>query len=224
MPMILALLFALVPLGATLPDGRRGDPPSSADHPVQLLAEQSPYPGGYFGQGETTVVSVENLRFCPPGCRADSVAYVRTPTGPVPGSDNPRAVVYMQQGARLTWTYRDTACVLLGCTGHDIRIEDGTGDGREIGVVTAGADHERLSWTIPADAEPESIIRYFCGRHASLGMTGAFQVLPIRLLSVSYPQPVLPAAGGGSPVTDRRGPVVRRETTPTSPDRRAGRG
>jgi hypothetical protein len=89
-------------------------------------------------------------------------------------------------------------------------------------VVTAVADHERLSWTIPADAEPESIIRYFCGRHASLGMTGAFQVLPIRLLSVSYPQ-LLPAAGGGSPVTER-GPVVRRETTPTSPDRRAGRG
>ena len=193
MPMLLALLFALVPLGAALPDGRRGDPPS-ADHPVQLLADQSPYPGGYFGQGETTVVSVENLRFCPPGCRADSVAYVRTPTGPVPGSDNPRAVVYMQQGARLTWTYRDTACEVLGCSGHDIRIEDGTGDGREIGVVAAGADHERLSWTIPADAEPESIIRYFCGRHARLGMTGAFQVLPIRLLSVSYPQPVLPAA------------------------------
>jgi hypothetical protein len=52
---------------------------------------------------------------------------------------------------------------------HDIRIEDGTGDGRQIGQVTAEAGHERLSWTIPADAEPESIIRYFCARHGNLG-------------------------------------------------------
>ena len=168
MPAILALLFALLPLGGTLP-------------------ERVPYPGGFFGQAETTVVSVENFRFCVRVCRPDSVAYLRTPAGPVPGSDNPRAVVYMQRGARFTWTYRDTGCDLLRCSGHDIRIEDGTTDGRHIGFLSAGTGAEGLSWTIPGGAEPESIIRYFCARHGYLGMTGAFQVLPIRVLSVSYP-------------------------------------
>jgi hypothetical protein len=185
---ILALLFALVPLGGTLPGQGPGDglPP----HPGQPLPGEVPYPGGYFGQAETTVVSVENFRFCSRVCRPGSLAYVRTPVGPVPGSDNPRAVVYMQQGARFTWTYRDMGCDLFRCGGHDIRIEDGTAEGRLIGRVTAESGHENLSWTIPADAEPENIIRYFCGRHASFGMTGAFQVLPIRVLSVSYPRSV----------------------------------
>ncbi|MDQ1567605.1 MAG: hypothetical protein QOF96_2485 [Actinomycetota bacterium] len=184
---IVALLFTLVPLRAMLPDPGRGDGRQAA-YPGGLLSDRSPYPGGFFGQGETAVVSLENFRFCSRVCRADSVAYVRTPAGPVPGSDNPRAVVYMQPGAQLTWTYRDTACDLLGCTGHDIRIEDGTGGGRRIGLVTADTGRDTADWTIPADAEPESIIRYFCARHGSVGMTGAFQVLPIRVLSVSYPQ------------------------------------
>jgi hypothetical protein len=169
MQAILALLLALVPLGATSPD-------------------QSPYPGGFFGQAETTVVSAENFRFCSRACRADSMAYVRTPAGPVPGTDNPRAVVYMQAGAPLTWAYRDRGCDLLRCTGHDIRIEDGTAGGRRVGELTAETGHDTVDWRIPADAESESIIRYFCARHASIGMTGAFQVLPISLLSVSYPQ------------------------------------
>lgn len=146
-----------------------------------------PYPGGFFGQAETTVVTVENFRFCVRVCRPDSVAYLRTPAGPVPGSDNPRAVIYMHPGARFTWTYRDRACDLLRCPGHDIRIDDGTAEGRPIGLLTAGPDAQGLGWTIPGDAEPESDIRYFCARHAPLGMTGAFQVLPIRVLSVSYP-------------------------------------
>lgn len=168
---IVALVFALIPLPGEMP------PP------------EVPYPGGYFGQAETTVVSVQNFRFCRRVCRPDSTAYVRTPAGPVPGTDNPRAVVYMQAGAQFSWTYRDMGCDLFRCTGHDIRIEDGTLDGRLIGRVTAETGHESLSWAIPADAAPESIIRYFCGRHAGFGMTGAFQVLPIRVLSVTYPQP-----------------------------------
>ncbi len=171
MQAILALLLTLVPVGATIP------------------ADGAPYPGGFFGQGETTVVSVENFRFCTSRCGPESTAYVRTPAGPVPGSDNPRAVVYMQPGAQFTWTYRDTGCDLLGCTGHDIRVEDGTAAGRQIGQVTAETGHDRLSWTIPAGAEPGSIVRYFCGRHGSFGMTGAFQVLPIAVLSLSPPHP-----------------------------------
>jgi plastocyanin len=106
----------------------------------------------------------------------------------VPWSDNPRAVVYMQPGAPVTWTYRDPGCDLLRCAGHDIRIEDGTPEGHSIGQVSAETGHDSVAWTIPADAEPERIIRYFCARHATAGMTGAFQVLPIRVLSVSYPQ------------------------------------
>ena len=165
---LVALLFALTPLGWTSPE--------------------VPYPGGYFGQAGTTVIAVDNFRFCRQLCRPDSTAYVRSPAGPVPGSDNPRAVVYMQQGAAFTWTYGDTGCDLLHCTGHDIHIEDGTTGGRLLGRVTAETGHDTLSWTIPADAAPESVIRYFCARHAGFGMTGAFQVLPIRVLSVSYPE------------------------------------
>src|SRR2546423_15187282 len=133
MPTIVALLVVRVPLGGTVPDRGRYPPhgPRAA-----LLSDWSPYPGGYFGQAETTEVSVENFRFCSRICRVDSMAYVRTPAGPVPGTDNPRAVVYMQPGAPSTWTYRDRGCDLVRCPGHDIRIEDGTGDGRRIGSLT----------------------------------------------------------------------------------------
>lgn len=187
MQAILALLLALVPLGGTFPDEGPKDR-SPAAYAREGLPEEVPYPGGFFGQAETRVVSVENFRFCGHACRADSAAYVRAPAGPVLGSDNPRAVVYMQPGAEFAWTYRDRGCDLLRCPGHDIRLEDGTGDGRRIGLVTAGKDHGRLGWTIPADAEPESLIRYFCARHAGVGMTGAFQVLPIGVLTVSHPR------------------------------------
>jgi hypothetical protein len=159
-------MLALVPLGG---------------HP----GEAPPYPGGFFGQSETADVSVESLRFCIRVCRVDSVAYLRTPAGPLPGSDNPRAVVYMQPGARFSWTYRDQTCDVLGCGGHDLRLEDGTADGQPVGLVSA--DHQSLAWSVPADARPESVIRYFCARHAGAGMTGAFQVLPIRLLSLTPP-------------------------------------
>jgi hypothetical protein len=162
---IVALLLTLIPLGSGVP-----------------------YPGGVFGQAETSVVTVENFRFCTGRCGPDSIAYLRTPGGRVPATDNPRAVVYMQPGAQFTWTYRDTGCDLLRCTGHDIRIEDGTAAGRQIGQVTAETGHESLRWTIPADAAPESIIRYFCARHANFGMTGAFQVLPIGVLTVAHPK------------------------------------
>ncbi|MEW6474720.1 MAG: hypothetical protein AB1679_20900 [Actinomycetota bacterium] len=167
MPAILALLFAVLPMGA-------------------------PYPGGVFGQGQTCDISVENFRFCIRQCRPDSVAYLRTPAGPVPGSDNPRAVAYMQPGANVTWTYRDRGCDLLRCTGHDIRIEDGTAEGRRIGLVNPERRHETLAWAIPPDAEPESIIRYFCASHGAYGMTGAFQVLPITVLSLSFPPQLWP--------------------------------
>jgi hypothetical protein len=184
---IVALLLTLVPLAGTFPVEGHGDGPLF-DHPGVALPDKLPYPGGFFGQAETTVISIENFRFCIRVCQPDSVAYLRTPAGPVPGSDNPRAVVYMQKGAQISWTYHDTGCDLLRCTGHDIRIEDGTAHGRPIGLLAAQTDHQSLSWTIPVDTQPESIIRYFCARHGMFGMTGAFQVLPIRVLSVWYPQ------------------------------------
>jgi hypothetical protein len=183
---ILALLTAVLPLGGTSPSEGPLNGALSRDATERL--PDAPYPGGFFGQDETPVVAIENFRFCRQPCRPDSVAYVRTPAGPVPGTDNPRAVVYMQRGAHFTWTYRDDACDLLRCPGHDIRIEDGTAAGRQIGRVSAVTGQKHLSWTIPADAEPESIIRYFCAGHATLGMTGAFQVLPIGVLTVSPPQ------------------------------------
>ena|SRR5947207_265472 len=192
MEAVLAVLLMLVPLGGASPAVGGGDGPG-AGHAGEA-PQGVPYPGGFFGQDETVVVSVENFRFCVRICRPDSVAYVRTPVGPLPESDNPRAVVYMQPGARFTWTYRDRGCDLLRCRGHDLRLEDGTADGQRIGQVSGGSGHDRLTWTIPADAAPEAMIRYFCARHAGLGMTGAFQVLPITVLSVSPP-----AAGRGWP-------------------------
>ncbi|MCA1842896.1 MAG: hypothetical protein LC792_06830 [Actinobacteria bacterium] len=190
MQAMLALLLTLVPVVATVPPvtGAAASLSAPVTEPSEPVGSAVPYPGGFFGQAETTVVSVENFRFCTHRCGPDSVAYARTPAGPVPGTDNPRAVVYMQPGAQFTWTYRDTGCDLLRCTGHDIRIEDGTAAGRQIGQVTAETGRGSLSWTIPADAEPESMIRYFCARHAVFGMTGAFEVLPIAVLTVSHPQ------------------------------------
>jgi hypothetical protein len=189
MEAIVALLLTLVPLapGRAVGGGARGP---RADHRTEQPAV--PYPGGFFGQDETPVVSTENFRFCVRPCRPDSVGYLRSPAGPVPASDNPRAVVYMQPGAQFIWTYHDSGCDLVRCAGHDIRIEDGTAEGHPVGQVTAETGHDRLGWTIPADARPESIIRYFCARHASLGMTGAFQVLPVGVLSVSPPSPPQP--------------------------------
>lgn len=185
MEAILALLLTLVASGGASPVAGHGARPG-ADRAGDG-GQGAPYPGGFFGQDGTAVVSIENLRFCVRVCRPDSVAYLRSPAGPVPGSDNPRAAVYMQRGATVTWTYHDAGCDLLRCTGHDIRFEDGTPDGRPIGQVTGAPGRDRLTWTVPADAPPETIIRYFCSRHAVLGMTGAFQVLPIGVLSVSPP-------------------------------------
>lgn len=185
MQAILALLLAVVSVGGTSPGGQ------ADGHAVHRdLRDGAPYPGGFFGQGQTPDVSVENFRFCIRACRPDSVAYLRTSVGPVPGSDNPRAVAYMQPGARFTWTYRDTGCDLLRCAGHDIHIEDGTAAGRRLGQLSAEPGHDSLTWAIPADAEPETMIRYFCARHGNFGMTGAFQVLPIRVLSLSFPPQV----------------------------------
>ena len=82
---ILALLLALVPLAGTLSDEGRGGGRLSVS-PGEPLAEGAPYPGGFFGQAETDVVSVENFRFCRRGCRADSVAYVRAAGKPFDSS------------------------------------------------------------------------------------------------------------------------------------------
>jgi hypothetical protein len=186
MQVVLAVLLTMIPVGGTFSgEGHRNG--SAAVAAGERLPNDVPYPGGVFGRAETKVVSVEDFRFCSDVCRADTVAYARTPAGPVPGSDNPRAVVYMQPEAQFTWTYHDRSCDLLRCSGHDIRVEDGTAEGRQIGLVAAGAGRENLSWAIPADAEPESIIRYFCARHSTVGMTGAFQVLPIGILGIAFP-------------------------------------
>jgi len=192
MEAILAVLLTLVPPGPG-PMGVR----LSGGHPGDRTEQPAvPYPGGFFGKDQTALVAIENLRFCVRRCRPDSVAYLRTPAGPVPGSDNPRAVVYMQPGDRLAWTYHDAGCDLVRCAGHDIRLENGTPEGQEVGPVTAEAGHDRLDWTIPADTAAETIIRYFCARHATVGMTGAFQVLPVGVLSVSPPSLTPPRTRG----------------------------
>jgi hypothetical protein len=131
--------------------------------------------------------------------------YARLPTGPVPGSDNPRALVAVSPGETVTWTYRDTGFCdpatqrptqrYMDCKGHEIRFENGTPQGTApIGFLAARSGPVTISWTVPAGARRGSFIRYFCGvrsngdgeypagtdvvtAHYPYGMTGIFKVV-----------------------------------------------
>jgi hypothetical protein len=133
---------------------------------------------------------VSNFRFCTQApCLPTSSAYLRGPAGPIAGTDNEEAFLVVAPGDTATWTYRDDACDLARCPGHEVRIEDGTPEGTRVGFMPAVAGEATLTWVVPAGAAPDSVIRYFCRLSPSTGTTtGAFRILPISVLTISYPR------------------------------------
>jgi hypothetical protein len=146
-------------------------------------------PGGagtVVGPPPTTLMEVSNFRFCRNApCDADQQGYVRGPSGPLPGGDNPTARIRVLPGARVTWTYADGACdplvtPPLDCRGHEVAFEDGTPAGAPpVGSLPARSGPVAIEWYVPEDAAPGTLLRYFCRvpGHAALGLTGVFEVV-----------------------------------------------
>ena len=107
--------------------------------------------------------------------------YVRTKNGPVPGTDNPGAVVDVPAGATVTWTYRDAgpgSCDFFQqCPGHNVRIENGSEKGTGVGFTKSRSGAGVITTTI--DQPVGTLIRYFCSvnDHYQLGMTGLLRVV-----------------------------------------------
>ena len=134
------------------------------------------------GAGGETKLVVSNFRYCPQApCEAGDYAYLRGPTGPVSGTDNTAAVVEVAPGDTVTWSYHDEICDLTACPGHEVRFENGTMAGSvPVGFMAAGPHGEStISWTVPADAKPGTVVRYFCDvqTHWKEGLTGAFRIV-----------------------------------------------
>jgi hypothetical protein len=120
---------------------------------------------------------VSNFRYCPQApCEAGDSAYLRTPSGPVEGTDNSANFVDAAPGQSVTWKYADQLCDVTQCPGHEVRLENGD-TGLPVGAMGAGPG-ESISWTIPADAKPGTVLRYFCDiqTHWKEGLTGAFRI------------------------------------------------
>ncbi len=141
------------------------------------------------GTVPTTLLEVSRFRYCHNApCDPDAQGYVRGPSGPVDGGDNPAARIRVLPGARVTWTYRDDTCdagtvAPLNCPGHEVRLENGTpGGSAPLGLLPARSGPVSLEWYVPADARPGSLIRYFCGinDHWALGLTGVLEVVSPR--------------------------------------------
>ncbi|HEY2834245.1 MAG TPA: hypothetical protein VGJ14_17605 [Sporichthyaceae bacterium] len=130
--------------------------------------------------GDTVNLDMSNFRFCRQApCLPTTQGYVRNPTGgPVPGSDNPAAIIDVPSGATVVWTYRDSACDAFSiCPGHMIMIENGTPDGQQIGMAAARKGPTTVSYKV-TDA-PGTLIHYFCNinRHDQFGQTGILRVI-----------------------------------------------
>jgi hypothetical protein len=127
--------------------------------------------------GETKLV-VSNFRYCPQApCEADDYAYLRTPGGPIEGTDKTENFVDVAPGDVVTWNYSDQLCDLTACPGHEVRLENG-GQGLTVGSMEAKPG-QSITWTIPADYKPGDVVRYFCDiqTHWKEGLTGAFRIV-----------------------------------------------
>ena len=138
----------------------------------------------------TTLLEVSRFRYCNNApCDPDAQGYVRGPSGPVPGADNPAGFIRVIPGRRITWTYADDACDAfaippLDCPGHEVRLENGTPQGSEpLGFLPARSAPVSFEWYVPKDARPGTLIRYFCSirNHYAGGLTGVLEVVnPVR--------------------------------------------
>lgn len=180
MKTLLALLLTLSPVSD---DTAAPAPPISGLPATDDTSSQ----GDETSTPDRRVITVSNLRFCHSSlCDPTDSAYLRGPTGPVPGADNNRAFTLVHPGDTVTWHPGDGLCQVASCD-HDLRIEEGTIAGRSFGVMRSDPGVDAPAFRIPDDAEGGSVIRYFCATHGAAGMTGAFRVFPIPLLSISYP-------------------------------------
>lgn len=152
---------------------------------------------------------ISNYQFCrqAPCLWPTEAAYVRGMSGPLNGTDNLNKFVAVSPGETITWTYEDTAapggpesCDFYGtppypddetlwCLGHAVTLEDGTAEGWMLGFLAARSGPGTITWVVPADAKPGSVIRYFCNvrdlsatvpggvPHWRDGMTGGLKVV-----------------------------------------------
>jgi hypothetical protein len=133
-------------------------------------------------ESETVELSMSNFRYCAEkACTPLDAGYLRTENGPVPGADNPQGVVDVPEGSTVRWIYRDVgpgSCDSFEqCPGHNVKFEDGTGEGAGKGFVKSRSGTGAVTATIRQSAG--ELIRYFCSvnDHYQLGMTGILRVV-----------------------------------------------
>jgi hypothetical protein len=142
---------------------------------LALLAPAAPASAA----GTTVNLDMSNLRFCRQApCPPSAQGYLRNPTsGPVPGTDNPAAIIYVPSGSTVVWTYRDSMCdPFPKCPGHMIMIENGTPDGQKVGMAQARKGPTTISYQVTQP--PGTLIRYFCNinHHDAFGQTGILRI------------------------------------------------
>lgn len=123
-------------------------------------------------------LTISNFRFCTTAaCTPLDVGYARTDMGPVSGLDNPQAVVEVKRGTIVSWVYRDSACDMFGCPGHNVIFENGTVQGAKKGFIAAGKQGKAIN--VKINQKVGSTIRYFCSvnSHYQEGMTGILKVV-----------------------------------------------
>jgi hypothetical protein len=132
---------------------------------------------------DTVKLTISNFRYCAAStCSPGDQGYVRLSSGPVAGTDHPSTIVDVPEGSTVTWVYRDTgagSCDFLGdeCPGHDIRFEDGTPQGLDMGFAAARSGPTTVTVRISQPAG--TLIRYFCSvdSHYQTGQTGILRVV-----------------------------------------------
>jgi hypothetical protein len=120
-------------------------------------------------------LTISNFRFCKAtSCNPQDVGYVRTDSGPVPGTDN--LVINVKRGSLVKWYYRDGLCDSVdGCPGHNVVFEK-SGPDRRVGTVPSHHGARTISELIMH--RRGTTIRYYCSvnGHYMFGMTGIIKV------------------------------------------------
>jgi plastocyanin len=132
-------------------------------------------------ESDTVELSMSNFRYCAGvSCTPADQGYMRTASGPVPGTDNPHGIVDVPEGGTVRWVYRDVgpgSCDFFDqCPGHNVVFEDGSAKGARMGFVKSRSGGAAITATI--GGKPGELVRYFCSvnNHYQLGMTGILRV------------------------------------------------
>lgn len=151
---------------------------------IVVLAMLAPAPpGAAAAEGSVVRIVASNFRFCLEApCEASDQAYVRTDSGRV--TDNAAGTfVEVRPGDTVEWSYEDTSCddlvvPLLTCPGHEVQFEPGQTVRGTVGTMPARQGPQSITWTVPGDARPGDVLRYYCdlSDHWRLGVTGGLVV------------------------------------------------